>query len=215
MESVVSNVNHSFSALESEYIELCKRIREPFEEMKSQSKEINRLVTTIETLRLVSRFLEVYERLDLVMSDSEELPRAATYCYDLDVIVTDPSFQICPIVEDEHAKYVKFKGELTKKGFEWIHEGLQQDNQVVLAKSFQIFQNLRNLGETVCIIISEYESTLEKLCIANFDTVSLNLEMKGIPLLKKSLGKKENLQLYLEKTGFYNGPIFCGRVPKF
>jgi hypothetical protein len=177
MDRVIQESAEHLKKLRINYNQVKEKIHAPYRSIQNISAEIVDLNKEIVSLRAVAKFLQVYQRLETIMDQVEEFPRAAAYSYEIQSIVNDSEFQSGDWIDEEMHKANEFQQRLVHQGTEWLRDGVESNNQLLLSKAVLLFSNMRNLPQIISEIFDHYQDRLEKEAQTAFDMEAIKLQL--------------------------------------
>jgi conserved oligomeric Golgi complex subunit 5 len=186
MDGIVKDTTQHVRELRQTYNALREKIQVPFQSIQKTSLEIRDLNKQVVILRSISNLLQVFSRLEGIMDDVEEYPRAA---FEIQSIINDKDFESIPLIEEELQRSKEFHSLLSTTGLEWIKEGIEKNNQILISKSIHLFSNLRNVPETIQGIFDEYQLAIQKVTCSCFDMEAIKTQL--IESRKLQTGQKQ------------------------
>jgi cell fate (sporulation/competence/biofilm development) regulator YlbF (YheA/YmcA/DUF963 family) len=177
MDQVIQQSVEHIKKLRGAYNQVKEKISAPYRSIQKTSSEIVELNKEIVSFRAIAKFLQVYQRLETIMDQVEEFPRAAVYSYEIQSIIKDSEFASRGWIDEETRHAKEFHERLMQQGTEWLREGVESNNQILLSKAVLLFSNMRSLPHIISDLFDEYQSRLETEAKAAFDMEAIKLQL--------------------------------------
>lgn len=144
--------------------------------MKKQLADLERIQSAMEIFRKVKYFWEICSKLKshfgmtsqnegeqhkkTILPTTRELPNAAIFLFELEKIGKDPDLKGIELVDHELDWIHRVHQEIHTKSMNMLSRGLETQNQLEVANSLQVFDNLHCLSETVQQTINIIEENI-------------------------------------------------------
>lgn len=168
---------------------LKKQVYVPYNQLENQIKILERLHNTTQLLRKINRFLQLHRKL----KETKELNQQATIIFELDSLVQDKDLMKIEMLIDERASAINSKQRLLHIANRDLTNGIQENNEVAITRSLEIYLNMDMLGTFLNNQIESYINDIKqaiKQCFNGADLATLQkTSIKGSPTTLKGNAK--------------------------
>jgi len=146
LEEVLFTVNSGVNELQENIKSIRLELMEPYLMIKERTEKLERVQTTVDLLRKVSRFLYVVKQLRDYL-DSNKLPEAAESLHELDMIRSQSDLTGIKLIDKEIEWIVHAQENVLQSAERMLLQGMESQNQSHVANGLQVFYNFRILEE--------------------------------------------------------------------
>eukprot|EP00741_Cyanophora_paradoxa_P018990 tig00021108_g18333.t1 len=180
LDSSLSLVNTGAHNLQASVARLRAEITEPFERMKQQTVQLERVLAATQLLRRVHRFLQLISSLRTHLYGSvPDLAKAAQAVYELECELKERDLSGVQVVEDEAAWVAQAGAKVRSDAERILAKGLEELSQAELGSALQIFYNVRGLQERVGGVVARITDQLAHAVHSALDPQSLAEDARG------------------------------------
>ena len=101
------------------------------------------------------------------------------FCVDPASIMNEQGFVADEMIEGEMKLASEFDQKFRNQGMDWIHQGVQGNDQLSLGKGIHLFSNLRNVPETIQLLFDQYQASLQIEAKNTFDMEAVKHQLLG------------------------------------
>ncbi|TPX38056.1 hypothetical protein SmJEL517_g00290 [Synchytrium microbalum] len=152
---VVTKVKEGVASLSSSLDKIKTRIKDPYDQIRDKTMQLERIQAAAEMLRKIIRFLYVAKRLNAQLPSENqptggiEFAKAALSLNELDVILGESDLSGIVVVKTEMEFISKARKRVIDDADSLLQTGLTSQDLTVVSESVQVFHNLGHLQDRI------------------------------------------------------------------